>query len=55
MTLPVAYQSEASCLADRSGIVAASSGLGYGRLYAECREQARAAKRQTSVHQDTVA
>ena len=55
MTLPVAYQSEASCLADRSGIVAASSGLGYGRLYAECREQARAPKRQTSVHQNTVA
>ena len=38
-TLPVAYQSEVSCLAARADIVAASSGLGYDRVIANCRRQ----------------
>ncbi len=49
MTLPVAYRSKASCLADRTDMVEASSGLGYQRLFAECREQARPNKLQTSA------
>lgn len=49
MTLPVAYRSKASCLADRTDMVAASDGLGYERLFAECREQSRVNKLQTSA------
>jgi hypothetical protein len=39
MTLPIAYQSEASCLSDRSGMVSAIAGRGYDRVFAECRKQ----------------
>ena len=39
MTLPVAYRTEATCLADRSDIVSALSGDGYARVFAECRKQ----------------
>ena len=38
-TMPVAYQSEASCIAARADIVAASGGLGYDRVIANCRRQ----------------
>ena len=38
-TLPVAYQSEALCLAARADMVAASTGLGYDRVVANCRRQ----------------
>jgi hypothetical protein len=38
-TLPVAYQSEALCLAARADMVAATTGLGYGRVIADCRRQ----------------
>lgn len=36
-TLPVAYSSQASCLAARPEILAASTGLGFARVEAECR------------------
>jgi len=39
MTMPIAYRSEASCLAERADILAASEGLGYDRLFAECRKR----------------
>ena len=39
MTLPVAYRSEASCLADRGDIVSALTGDGLARVFAECRKQ----------------
>lgn len=55
MTLPVAYQSKASCLADRGDMVAAISDQGYGRVIAECREQLRSKKLQTSVKAPAVA
>lgn len=41
-TMPVAYRSEAGCLAARADIVAASSGLGYDRVIANCRRQTSA-------------
>lgn len=46
-TLPAAYSNEAQCLAARAEIVAASSGAGFDRVFAECR--ARAHSRQTSA------
>jgi hypothetical protein len=39
MTLPVAYRTEASCLADRTAMIAATGSLGHGRVFAECRKQ----------------
>jgi hypothetical protein len=48
-TLPVAYRDETGCLAARSEMVAASSDLGFERVFAECRKQARAGSRQASV------
>jgi hypothetical protein len=44
-TLPVAYRSEASCLAARGDIVAASAELGFDRVIAECRPHAPTASR----------
>ena len=41
-TLPVAYQSQASCLAARPEILAASTDLGFARVEAECRSAAPA-------------
>ena len=55
MTLPVAYQNRASCLADRADMVAAIAGQGYDRVIAECREQLRSRKLQTSVKAPAVA
>ena len=55
MTLPVAYQSESSCLAARSEIVAASEGLGYDRVFAECRDQSRPGKHRTSLRDKPIA
>jgi len=49
MTLPVAFQSEASCLDARSEMVAAGEGLGYDRLFAECRAQSRPARNQAGA------
>ena len=36
-TLPVAYRSQATCLAARASIITASGDLGYARVVAECR------------------
>jgi len=36
-TLPVAYESHASCLAARPEILTASGDLGFARVEAECR------------------
>ena len=55
MTLPVAYQSESSCLAARGEIVAASDGLGFDRVFAECRQQSRSSKHRTSLRDKPIA
>jgi hypothetical protein len=41
-TLPIAYPTEARCLAQRSDMVSALDGLGYDRVIAECRSQGAA-------------
>lgn len=41
-TMPVAFRDQASCLEARADMVAASSGLGYARVTAECRRQGKA-------------
>lgn len=46
-TLPAAYRTEVGCLAARAEIVAAVSGAGFDRVFAECRSQETS--RQTSV------
>lgn len=48
-TMPVAYRSESACLDSRADIVAASSGLGYARVIAECRVMTPAAPRKVDV------
>lgn len=54
-TLPVAYQSEALCLADRADIVAASSGFGYDRVIADCRMQGAAGTRRDDAKASSTA
>ena len=41
-TMPVAYRSQTTCLDARAEIVAATAGLGYGKITAECRPQPHA-------------
>lgn len=53
-TMPVAYRSQASCLADRSSIIAASSDLGFQRLIAECHERPKAALKRARADSTTV-
>lgn len=54
-TLPVAYQSEALCLAARADMVAASTGLGYERVIADCRSQGPAGSRREGAKASSTA
>ncbi len=40
-TMPVAFRNQASCLEARAEMVAASTGLGYAQVTAECRQQGK--------------
>lgn len=52
VTLPIAYHSEARCLAERAGIIAAIGDLGYDRLVADCRK--RPVENRTSAPKESV-
>jgi len=54
-TLPVAYQSEVSCLAARAEIIAASAGLGYDKVIANCRRQGAAGPQRLNAKASTTA
>ena len=54
-TMPVAYQSEASCSAARADIIAATSGLGYDRIIADCRRQSSTGSERLSMKASTTA
>lgn len=54
-TMPVAYQSEVSCLAARADIVAVSAGLGYDRVIANCHRKGPARPERLNAKASTTA